>query len=324
MGLVSALLTAFMAIAADLFGEDGEKVREFVQNMSLLRILRLGRMVRAVRMLGKWKTLWGLVKGVLNGLETMASTLVMICFTLLVFACFGVELVSRSPVLQEHDLTKEIVEKQFNSLLNIFLTLLQFVLVDGIAELYFPIIQVKPELILYFGALITFLSLMLANLVTAVLVEDAIRGSQMDEKMEEEHQKRRFQALEPKFRQAFRLLDNEDEDGQVLKTEFMNFNFKGIDGLEEVQEYLRPEKIAKLFDVLDDDDSGSITENEFINGLMRLVLIDTDLELAQTKGLVKQGKRSLKRITTCTEETLALLGDSRMLSRAHIQQRTNI
>jgi len=170
----------------------------------------------------------------------------MISFTIFVFACFGVELVSKSPAaLRDHPLTKEIVEDRFDSLPNIFLTLLQFVLVDGISDLYFPMITVKPELVLYFGALITFLSLMLANLVTAVLVDDAIRGSQMDDKMEEEHQRRRFGALEPKFRKAFMLLDP-DDDGNVSMEEFLKFDFKDIDELDEVEEYLQPGKIGKL------------------------------------------------------------------------------
>jgi len=123
----------------------------------------------------------------------------MICFTLFVAACFGVELVSRSSVLQEHALTnpvlQELLEDRFNSLPNIFLTLLQFVTADSIAGIYFPIIKVKPQLVLYFGTLVALLSLMLANLVTAVLVDDAIRGSQMDDTMEKEHQRRRFSSI---------------------------------------------------------------------------------------------------------------------------------
>jgi len=191
-GLLSAFLTAFLVIAADAFGDS---LIDFVQSITVLRILRLCRMVRALRVLGKWKTLWGLVKGILNGLETMVSTLVMICFTLFLAACFGVEFVARNKELQEHPLTKEIVEDRFNSSLNIFLTLLQFVTADSISGIYFPIIKVKPLLVLYFGLLVTLLSLMLANLVTAVLVDDAIRGSQMDDTMEKEHQRRRFSSI---------------------------------------------------------------------------------------------------------------------------------
>merc|ERR1719346_269795 len=102
MGLVSALLTVFMAVAVNALGEKGQHVRDFVQSITLLRILRLCRMVRAVRMLGRWKTLWKLVKGMMNGIETMVSTLVMIVFALFVFACFGAELISRNPDLKTH------------------------------------------------------------------------------------------------------------------------------------------------------------------------------------------------------------------------------
>jgi len=47
--------------------------------------------------------------------------------------------------------------------------------------------------------------------------------------------------------------------------------------------------------------------------MMQLALSDTDLELAQIKGLLKQGKRSMKRITKYMEQTVALLEDSEPL-----------
>merc|ERR1719195_1077484 len=84
--------------------------------------------------------------------------------------------------------------------------------------------------------------------------------------------------------------------------EFVNFDFHDMDDLDEVEEHLRPEKVAELFDVLDDDDSGSITENEFINGMMQLALSDVDLELARIKGLAKQSKRSLKKIMSVLDD----------------------
>jgi len=87
-----------------------------------------------------------------------------------------------------------------------------------------------------------------------------------------------------------------------------------------VHEYLGSDKIVGLFDVLDDDDSGSITANEFTNGMMQLALGDTDLELAQIKGLLRQGKRSMKRITKYMEQTVALLVDRETLSRDTIQE----
>jgi len=300
LGLLSAVLTAVIEVAASLWGA-GKDVRDWVQNMTLLRILRLFRMVRAVRTLGKWKTLWKLVKGMLNGLETMVSTLVMIIFTLFVFACFGVELISRNTTLATHSETELLLKERFNTLWNIMWTLLQFVLVDGINDIYLPIITVEPWLGMYFGLLCVFLSLMLANLVTAVLVEDAITASQMDNKMAKELRQRTLTALEPKMRRAFQTLDG-DNDGLVLFEDFLRFDFSDMDELDQLQQHLRPEVIAELYDVLDDDDSGTITEKEFIEGMMQLALSDVDLELAQIKGLVKQCKRSTKKVQILLQE----------------------
>mmetsp|Transcript_105101 Transcript_105101/g.208929 ORF Transcript_105101/g.208929 Transcript_105101/m.208929 type:complete len:578 (-) Transcript_105101:82-1815(-) len=306
MGLVGAFMSFILAVLENQ-GE-AQSVREHIESWTLLRILRLCRMVRAVRMLGKWQTLWRLVKGIQNGLETMASTVVMILFTLFVFACFGVELISRDEHLQEHKLTKEIVEDRFNSLLNIFCTLLQFVLVDGISDIYFPFIKVRPLLVLYFGTLVSVLSILLANLVTAILVEDCLRMSQMDEKMDFENRRRRFEQLEPQFQKAFRLIDK-DSDGQVGMNEFMDYR-KEMDEVDEIAQHLRPEFIAELFDVLDEDDSGHIGENEFLEGMMRLALSEESLEMAQIKGLVKQTKRQVRKVAADEERILAILGDT--------------
>jgi len=306
LGIMSACMAVALAFTE---GGAATNIREWVQNTTLLRILRLSRLVRAARMLGRWKTLWKLVKNMLNCLETMISTFVMIILTLFVFACFGVELVSRNQTLKEHALTKELVEEKFNSMRNIFLTLFQFVLVDGISDIYFPFIVVKPELVLYFGALVIFLSLMLANLVTAILVDEAISQSQMDGKMEEQIRKRQIEILIPKFREAFQLVDT-DHSGSVTMEEFTKFDFKQVPELGEVSKHLGPEAISQLCDVLDNDDSGTITEEEMVDGLMQLALLDTSLELAQIKGLVTQAKFTLKKLMTNTEKTNAILESS--------------
>merc|ERR1712008_72041 len=87
-----------------------------------------------------------------------------------------------------------------------------------------------------------------------------------------------------------------------MGAEFLRCDFSKVDELHQLAQHLRPEVIAELYDVLDDDDSGSITENEFVNGMMQLALSDVDLELAQIKGLAKQSKRSLKKIMSVLDE----------------------
>jgi len=306
---ISAGILSVISLAVLDAGVSG--VRDFLDKIIILRILRLCRMVRAIRMFGKWHTLWKLVQGVMNGVETLGSTMVMLFFSIYVFACVGAEFLARDEKLQNNELTKVIIEENFSSLPMIFLTLLQFVLVDGVSDIYLPFIRVQPGLAVYFGALISFLSILLANLVTAVLVDDAIQNSQLDERIKHDETKKTFERMIPKLKEAFAFIDR-DRGGFVLKEEFLNADFSKRADLEEVAALLTPAKKHELYDHLDADDSGIITEEELIDGVMKLKLTETTLEIAQIKTLVTKQKRSLRAIRAAVDKVSLMLEDAAM------------
>jgi len=259
---------------------------------------------------------------VLNGLETLVSTFVMLLCVIYVFACIAAEVISQNATLLADDRTHNLVTENFHSLGSIFLTLTQFVLVDGIADIYGPCIRVQPVLIIYFAALIFFLSILLTNLVTAVLVDDAIANSQVDDKLQREQKRQRIQQLIPEIKQAFRIFDS-DGSGFVQKEEFLRVDFAAVDGLKEVAQLLKPEVINELYDILDADGSGSITEDELINGMLHLALSETTLEFAQLRQMMKQSRRTMKHIKMAVDQTheavLSKLCDTRPASSLYTE-----
>ncbi|CAE7210026.1 Scn5a, partial [Symbiodinium necroappetens] len=94
------------------------------------------------------------------------------------------EIVTKDVELNSNPNTAPIVQANFSSLGTTFLTLTQFVALDSAAAVYKPLVEAKPILIFYFGAIVLFVSIALMNLVTAVLVEGALNHAQSDRDLE--------------------------------------------------------------------------------------------------------------------------------------------
>merc|ERR1719330_1691262 len=119
------------------------------------------------------------------------------------FAILGVELITKDPLLAD----TPYFDERFGNLGRIILTLLQFVTLDDVNEIYLPIVQKRPWLVLYFLALILIVSLALMNLVTASIVTGALAQSQEDEELHRQEQRRRVKKLMPHFQLLFDRLD---------------------------------------------------------------------------------------------------------------------
>merc|ERR1719419_1028970 len=98
------------------------------------------------------------------------------------------------------------------------LTLLQFVSLDSIAAVYFPLIKEKWYLVFYFGPIMLLVSISLMNLVTATIVEHAMQQAKDDKDAYRQAQVQKVRDLTPIFRSFFHMLD-QDSDGNVCPTE---------------------------------------------------------------------------------------------------------
>ncbi|CAK9090225.1 Cation channel sperm-associated protein 1 (CatSper1), partial [Durusdinium trenchii] len=154
-----------------------------IAKVLVVRSLRLLRLVRAIRMLHMFRTVWRLVYGLLTSWNAIISTFFILLLTLYIFACLGVEVITRDSTLAADPSTAWIVEYHFGSLHRTMLTLFSFVSADSISAVYMPIVIVRPEYIIYFVAVILTVSVALMNLVTAVLVEGALANAANDKEL---------------------------------------------------------------------------------------------------------------------------------------------
>jgi hypothetical protein len=118
---------------------------------------------------------------------------------------------------------------------------------------------------LYFYAYISMAVIVLLNLVTAIIVDNAMKNSQMDVQhalAEKENDKKKLLA---QFRALFELMD-EDGDGQLTWTEFENaFEVPEVATKLKMLDF-EPESCRELFHLLDSGD-GSLTLDEFFEGI---------------------------------------------------------
>lgn len=78
------------------------------------------------------------------------------------------QVISKDATLAEQSQETEfIVTEYFDSLGKTVMTLMQFVTLDSLATIYFPLIVARPVLLCYFLPILVFVSIGLMNLVTA-------------------------------------------------------------------------------------------------------------------------------------------------------------
>jgi len=220
------------------------------------------------------------VRDLLSSVSAMLSTVALITFTLYIAACFAVEIVAKDTVLRSHPETEDIINSHFSSIATVMMSFMQFVTVDSIAGMYWPLVQQRQYLFAYFVLIILVVSISLMNLVTANLVEAAISHTQRDKEME----RQKLRKLQPVIVNAFKMMDA-DDDGNLTREEVTKCHSHLPD---EIVNIVPQERFLELFDILDVDDSGEITEEEFFEGIQQLLMSNASFESMQQLRFLTQ------------------------------------
>jgi hypothetical protein len=184
--------------------DDGGKLFfDILSKVLILRILRLTRLVRALRMFEQFQEMWKLANGLVRSLRTVISACLMIFITVYVLACLGIELIARNSFLTEDPDTAQVIQENFQSLPMTMATLIQFANADSIVSVYKPIVERVWYLGFYFALVWLVITIKLMNLITAVIVDNAITQGDADREMERDKKRRRLRHLQPQIEQIF-------------------------------------------------------------------------------------------------------------------------
>ena len=282
VGVVALVIVPVLA-DSDLPDND---VTGGLEKLLILRGLRLLRLVRALRMISYFKVMWRLVYSLLTAGATMLSTTALLTLALFISGCVAVEVITKDEALKSHPVTGPIVEKYFANLFTSILTLLQFVTLDSIAAVYFPLIVENPALILFFLPILLVVSIGLMNLVTAVLVENALENAAQEAELERLQLKQKVKNALPAMIEIFKVLDK-DHSGFISREEIEHVPLDILP--PKLLESISIPSMADLFELLDVDGTGSLlaqkttpkalqprlTQGEFVEGLLNLVLLAT-------------------------------------------------
>jgi len=292
--LIAIGLLALWVVPAIVGGEDTSGFEKLL----VVRGVRLLRLVRVLRMVRHFKIMWRLVYGLLTASQTILSTTALILVSLFIFACVAVELIAKDADLLEDMSTRDIVVGRFRGVGRAILTLTQFVTLDGLSDVWFPLIVKKPWLWTYFLPILVFISIGLLNLVTAALVENAMDNAAQSMEEERAMLKRKVRGALPVLIGIFQTIDT-DHSGLITREEVSHVP---IDILPpRVLEAVCVDNMEDIFDLLDVDDSGFLTQMEFVEGLLNLSLLDMPMWTLQNLRLLKLVNSRVSSIEQCCE-----------------------
>lgn len=151
----------------------------------------------------------------------------------------------------------------------------------------------EPIAVIYFAIAIAALLFLLMNLVTAIVVEDALARGAKDRDLVTAAKRRQLKANVPNIQKIFRILDKSG-DGKLDFGEI-------LERFHEIKDYVppdlarifSPETLVDFFEYLDEDDSLTISEDEFVDGICHLALDSVPVETAQIIQLLRSQREQV-------------------------------
>jgi len=206
---------------------------------------------------------------------TITYTFGLILIILYIASCMAMELITKNMIDSDKTEIQELVVDSFPNIPIAMLTLLRFVSMDGIADIYHPLILENPALLLFFLPFILIVSISLVNLVTAVIVESAIEQGKQDREAQIRYKQHTLKNLLPGLKELFMGLDK-DKDKRITRDEIEEAPAALKHQLEV---FLKADSVEELFQMIDVDDSGEVDIGEFCDSIAKVVTSDTPAEI---------------------------------------------
>mmetsp|Transcript_128059 Transcript_128059/g.370616 ORF Transcript_128059/g.370616 Transcript_128059/m.370616 type:complete len:571 (-) Transcript_128059:76-1788(-) len=251
--------------------------QDSMRMFTVLRALRLGRVVRVLR--SQWfQEVWVLLRGMIESMRMLFWTVVVIAFITYNFAIFGVVTIGTTVRSAIDDAMEKDDERLAEAASNLFkhvdsvasfmMTLVQVLTLDSWTDLVRRLNQFSPRAWIFFYVYVSLAVLVLMNIVTAVLVDNALSNSKKDAQEIVAAQEKEKQKAFMRFRSLFEDMDT-DGSGDLSRDEFQEaFADPGICAQLRALK-LEAEDVEEIFSLLDSGD-GVLSLAEFFEGIQRM------------------------------------------------------
>lgn len=243
--------------------------------LTAFRAFRLFRFVRVVRKIPVFKEVVMLISGLADSARTLIWTIVVLLFITYIFAVFGVVLISTTiaDISESATATDDVealaqLRMEFGGVDNLMYTLVQVLTLDSWNGIARPLVHYMTWTWLFFYSYIAIAVVVLMNLVTAVIVENALASSAKDAERQLALKEAQDAKAFERFKDIFQVIDV-DGDGTVSIEEFSAAMDKPqVTNQLQLLDF-KPEDCKLIFELLDGGD-GELSLDEFFGGLSQM------------------------------------------------------
>eukprot|EP00930_Biecheleria_cincta_P045549 TRINITY_DN31392_c0_g1_i1.p1 TRINITY_DN31392_c0_g1~~TRINITY_DN31392_c0_g1_i1.p1 ORF type:complete len:617 (-),score=110.31 TRINITY_DN31392_c0_g1_i1:102-1916(-) len=274
--------------------------------LSMIRMLRICRVLRIVKLLRPFAELYKLVMGFLSTLRAIFWGFVMIMLLLLLWSIILLQVSSSldlSTVFADERFKGYWCEEALRSTDKMVLLLWQTMITgDSWGACTLPIILKNPGMVWLFAVAFVTISIGFTNLILAVIVDNANAQQEADNARRNAEHKNRLAMQIEQFKVTFEELD-EDNSHALSMQEIMT----GFDDLTEFSkglEHFGIDKgdLADIFDMIDADDSGDISYDEFISAMFRSQRQDSATQLLLISTAMRKLVSMLRRLESKVDQ----------------------
>eukprot|EP00440_Ansanella_granifera_P004997 gb/GFBE01005417.1/.p1 GENE.gb/GFBE01005417.1/~~gb/GFBE01005417.1/.p1 ORF type:complete len:738 (+),score=175.70 gb/GFBE01005417.1/:1-2214(+) len=240
-----------------------------VRDMSVLQLFRLFRIGKLLRMK---KEMMAIIEGIIASMQCMVWIGLLMFVVIYTFAIFCCMSFGNNP--NEYYGGSYDNELYFGTLLRAMLTLFNVCLIDGWSTVVWPQMNHDPIFVLPLMAFLVVTCFGLMNALIGLIVERTTAATQKMQDMDDEAKRHEKMMLVSRLVDTVSNLDA-DGDGTISVVEMEKAEQSGdiqdiVSGLNLPPGF----SVMDLYQILDDDASGELHGDEFVQGIYRIIYCD--------------------------------------------------
>eukprot|EP00931_Biecheleriopsis_adriatica_P118863 TRINITY_DN94175_c0_g1_i1.p1 TRINITY_DN94175_c0_g1~~TRINITY_DN94175_c0_g1_i1.p1 ORF type:complete len:584 (-),score=105.00 TRINITY_DN94175_c0_g1_i1:58-1728(-) len=256
-----------------------------------LRVLRVLRIMTAIRVWSACRELYIMLHSLLGACRAMLWSTVLLGLILVLFSVLAVEVIQ--PLVEEiaAEGGYDGCERCGTAFLTVWaatVTIFQQVVAgDSWGQVTIPLLMKYPWTCIYFVPVLVIVQFGILNLVLVAIVDQAEKAEQQDAQFQAQIRKEAYGQAKKELLQICQEMDS-DESGCIEVQELLE-GFRSNAQLANYLKFLdvKLEDVQILFNTLDDDRSGTINHEEFVDQLFKMHNQDPGVMMSFIKTYVQ-------------------------------------